>query len=215
MTASFGRTPVPEQISGPGVIAIGRGLDPATVPAIAEALYAGGVRAFELTLNSDRALQAIEALAACFPDGQLLMGAGTVLDRAGADAALAAGARFLVMPHAEPELVAWLAPSGVPVFPGAMTPSEILAVWRAGAAAVKVFPASVLGPAFVREFRGPFRDVPLIPTGGVGAEGAADFVAAGAVAVGLGSWLTGSGQPELISARAAQLTSAVAAARAG
>ncbi len=91
----------------------------------------------------------------------------------------------------------------------------MLAAWRAGAAAIKVFPASVVGPAFVRECRGPFPDIPLVPSGGVTAETAGDFIAAGAVAVGVGSWLVGDAEPAGVTARARQIVGAVAAARAG
>ena len=97
--------------------------------------------------------------------------------------------------------------------PGAFTPTEILAAWRAGAAAVKLFPASAVGPTFVREVRGPLPGIPLIPTGGVTAETAPAFIAAGAVAVGIGSWLTGSGDPAVVEERAAELVAAVASAR--
>ena len=93
----------------------------------------------------------------------------------------------------------------MPVFPGAFSPTEILLGWRAGATAVKLFPASVAGPGFVREFRGPFRDIPLIATGGVTIESAPAFLAAGAAAVGMGSWLTGDGEPEGIADRAGRL----------
>lgn len=207
------RPPIPEAISGPGVIAIGRGLDPSGVVAIGEALLAGGVRAFEVTLNSAAALDALAALAAWFPHGDLLVGAGTVLDVPEAEAAIAAGARFLVMPNTDLGLVAWAAAQSIPAFPGAMTPSEVLAAWRARAAAVKLFPASVVGPSFIREFRGPFRDIPLVPTGGVTAHTAPSFIAAGALAVGLGGWLTASGDPDTVRRRAAQVVAAVAGAR--
>ncbi len=119
------------------------------------------------------------------------------------------------MPHTDPEIVAWAAERGVPAFPGAATPTEVLAGWRAGAAAIKVFPASSLGPSFVRELRGPLPDVPLVPTGGVSAENAGAFIAAGALAVGLGSWLVGDGEAAGVTARARQVVEVVAAARAG
>ena len=104
---------------------------------------------------------------------------------------------------------------GVPTLPGAFTPTEVLAAWRAGAAAVKLFPASVAGPAFVRECHGPFPDVPLVPSGGVTAETAGDFIRAGAVAVGIGSWLVSDTEPTEVTARARQVVQAVTAARAG
>jgi 2-dehydro-3-deoxyphosphogluconate aldolase/(4S)-4-hydroxy-2-oxoglutarate aldolase len=203
------RQAVPEAILDGRVIAIARGLDPSRMVDIAGALIDGGVGAFEVTLNSRSALDAIAAVRAAVPAGRLLVGAGTVLDGASAEAAVGAGAQFLVMPHTDLGLVEWAAGQGLPVFPGAFTPSEILAAWRAGATAVKLFPASAVGPSFVRELRGPLPEIPLIPTGGVTAENAPDFIRAGAVAVGLGSWLTGAGDPAAIRARATQLTEAI------
>jgi 2-dehydro-3-deoxyphosphogluconate aldolase/(4S)-4-hydroxy-2-oxoglutarate aldolase len=208
------RQAVPEAILGGRVVAIARGLDPSRMVEIAGALIDGGVGAFEVTLNSRSANDAIAAVRAAVPAGRLLVGAGTVLDRASAEAAVGAGAQFLVMPHTDLGLVAWAAGRGLPVFPGAFTPSEILAAWRAGATAVKLFPASAVGPSFVRELRGPLPEIPLIPTGGVTAENAPDFIRAGAVAVGLGSWLTGAGDPAAIRARATQLTEAIRGAAA-
>ena len=129
--------------------------------------------------------------------------------------AIDAGATFLVSPHLDPELVAWAAAHAIPALPGCATPTEALAAWRAGAAAVKLFPASVAGPAFVRELRGPFPDIPIVPTGGVTVDSATAFIAAGAVAVGMGGWLLGDGSPAGVRERAARVVSAVAAARGG
>ncbi len=128
--------------------------------------------------------------------------------------AIDAGATFLVMPHLDTEIVSWAAGRGIPVLPGCATPTEVLAGWRAGAAAIKVFPASSLGPSFVRELRGPFPGIPVVPTGGVTLESIPAFIAAGAVAVGLGGWLLGDGQPAAIRERAAAAVAAIAAARA-
>ena len=128
--------------------------------------------------------------------------------------AIDAGATFLVMPHLDTEIVSWAAERGIPVLPGCATPTEVLAGWRAGAAAIKVFPASSLGPAFVRELRGPFPAIPVVPTGGVTLESIPAFIAAGAIAVGLGGWLLGDGRPSAIHERAAAAVAAVAAARA-
>jgi 2-dehydro-3-deoxyphosphogluconate aldolase/(4S)-4-hydroxy-2-oxoglutarate aldolase len=140
----------------------------------------------------------------------LLVGACTVLDVEGATQAVDAGARFIVSPHTDPALIDWAVARGLPVVPGAFSPTEMLTAWRAGATAIKLFPASVAGPAFVREFRGPFRDIPLIATGGVTIESAPAFLAAGTTAVGLGSWLTGDGEPEGIADRAERLIRALA-----
>ena len=206
------RPRIPPEILTGRVIAIGRRLEPGSIVAVAEALVAGGVRAFEVTLDSPDALTAISALVHRYPDGSLLVGAGTVLDVAGATTAVRAGARFLVSPHTDVELIHWAVEQGLPVFPGALTPSEILAAWRAGASAVKLFPASAVGPAYVREMRGPLAAIPLIPTGGVTAENAAAFIAAGALGVGVGSWLIADGSPDLIRQRATQLIRAVQSA---
>jgi 2-dehydro-3-deoxyphosphogluconate aldolase/(4S)-4-hydroxy-2-oxoglutarate aldolase len=210
------RPPVPAGLVAGGVVAIGRRLDAGKVAAIADGLLGGGVRAFELTLNEPEAdaLAAIEIVARHAEGTALSIGAGTVLSIEAAERAVAAGATFIVMPNTDPAIVAWAAERSIPAFPGAFTPTEILAAWRAGAAAVKLFPASVAGPAFIREFRGPFPDIPLVPTGGITLETAPALIRAGALAVGLGSWLTGDGEPAGIAARGARAVAAVAEARA-
>jgi 2-dehydro-3-deoxyphosphogluconate aldolase/(4S)-4-hydroxy-2-oxoglutarate aldolase len=205
------RPPIPAGLLEGGVVAIARNLTAASVRDVADGLLRGGVRAFELTLNAPEAT-ALEALrtAARHADGTALeIGAGTVLTTESAKRALDAGATFLVSPHGDPELIEWAANRGIPFIPGAFTPTEILAAWRAGASAVKLFPASVAGPAFVREFRGPFPHIPLLPTGGVTVDTASDFIRAGAVAVGLGSWLIGDGEQGGIAERASRLARAV------
>jgi len=212
--ATASRLPIPRQIRAVGVIAIGRRLKPAAVVDVAEALARGGVGAFEITLDGEGSLEALRRLTERFAEGsELLIGAGTVLDQEVAHAAVQAGARFLVTPHLDEALIRVAVDAGVPVFPGAFSPTEILRAWRAGATAVKVFPASGVGPAFVRELRGPFPDVELIPTGGVTIESAPAFVAAGAVAVGLGGSLVAGGQPDVIERRAHELVAAIAAVR--
>jgi 2-dehydro-3-deoxyphosphogluconate aldolase / (4S)-4-hydroxy-2-oxoglutarate aldolase len=203
------RPPVPVEIRSGRVIAIGRRLQPGSILPIAEALAEGGVRAFEVTMDSHDAIAAVTALAREYSNGPLLLGAGTVLDIPSGAAAVDAGARFLVTPHIDLELIQWAVEREIPIFPGAFTPTEILAAWRAGASAVKLFPASAVGPKFVRELRGPFADVPLIPTGGVSRESAGAFIAAGALGVGVGSWLTAGKTFALIKERAAQIVKAV------
>jgi 2-dehydro-3-deoxyphosphogluconate aldolase/(4S)-4-hydroxy-2-oxoglutarate aldolase len=210
------RPQIPEGLTSGGVVAIGRRVAPSAVASIAGALVDGGVRAFELTLNDpeDEALRSIEAAARIGPGLGVQVGAGTVLTIEAAGRAVDAGAAFLVMPHLDAELVRWAATRGIPVMPGCATPTEILTAWRAGAAAMKVFPASSLGPSFLRECRGPFPGLPLLPTGGITLDNAASFIAAGAIGVGIGSWLIGDGGPAGIRERAAQIVSVVAAARA-
>lgn len=213
MTDPSSRPAVPTGLLSGGIVAIARRLTAETAPLVGDALVEGGVLAFEITLNEpvDAALRAIESVAR--RSSGLEIGAGTVLSIDAAQHTLDAGATFLVMPHMDPELVAWAAARGVPTLPGAFTPTEVLAAWRAGAAAIKLFPASVAGPAFVRECRGPFPDIPLVPSGGVTVESVGEFIRAGAVAVGVGGWLIGEAEPAGVTARARQLVDAVAEAR--
>ena len=209
------RPAIPDGIVAGGVVAIGRHVPVAVAPAVAAALAEAGVRAFELTLNQPEAeaLRSIEAVARVASDLGLELGAGTVLSIEAAGRAIDAGATFLVMPHLDADLVAWAAGRGIPALPGCATPTEILTAWRAGAAAVKLFPASSAGPGFVRELRGPFPDIPVVPTGGVTLETAPLFIAAGAIAVGMGGWLLGDGATAGVAERARQVVAAVAAAR--
>jgi 2-dehydro-3-deoxyphosphogluconate aldolase / (4S)-4-hydroxy-2-oxoglutarate aldolase len=209
------RPGIPAGITIGGVVAIGRRVTAAAGPGIAAALVHGGVRAFEVTLNEPEAdaLHAIEAVAAMAPDLGLEIGAGTVLSLDAARRAIDAGATFIVMPHLDPAIVEWAALFDIPAFPGCATPTEILAAWRAGASAVKAFPASSLGPGFIRELRGPFPDIPLLPTGGVTLDTAPAFITAGAIGVGMGGWLLGDGDAAGIRERAGQVVGAVAAAR--
>jgi 2-dehydro-3-deoxyphosphogluconate aldolase / (4S)-4-hydroxy-2-oxoglutarate aldolase len=209
------RPPIPEEITRNGVVAIGRGVEPDAVSTIALALLRGGVEALELTLNEpeEQALEALRQVANRFRGSELLLGAGTVLSIDAAQRAIDAGARFLVSPHTDAALVTWAADNDVPVFPGAFTSTEIIAAWRAGATAVKLFPASVAGPAGLREIRGPLPNIPLIPTGGVTAESADPLIRAGAIAVGVGGWLIGDGKPQGVRERATAIVAAVEDAR--
>jgi 2-dehydro-3-deoxyphosphogluconate aldolase / (4S)-4-hydroxy-2-oxoglutarate aldolase len=213
---SDARPPIPAGLVDGGVVAIARNLTEDAVRGVADGLLRGGVRAFELTLNEpeDKALGALRAAARHATGAALEVGAGTVLTRDAAEQAIDAGATFLVSPHVDPDLIGWAAERGIPFLPGAFTPTEILAAWRAGASAVKLFPASVAGHAFVREFRGPFPHIPLLPTGGVTIDSTPDFIRAGAIAVGLGAWLIGDGEPAGIADRASGVVRAVANARA-
>jgi 2-dehydro-3-deoxyphosphogluconate aldolase/(4S)-4-hydroxy-2-oxoglutarate aldolase len=198
------RPAIPSLILDSRAIAIGRRIPAAGALRIGEALVAGGVPAMELTLNEPEAesLAAISALARAADDLGALVGAGTVLSIEAARRAVEAGARFIVSPHCDPDLVTWCAGQGVPCFPGALSPTEILAAWSSGASAVKLFPAGAVGPGYVTQLAGPFPDIPLVPTGGVSAETAGDWIAAGAVAVGMGGWLIGDGEPTGVTARA-------------
>ncbi len=192
MTDHPTRPAIPAGLAAGGVVAIARHIGAAKVVTIADALADGGVRALELTLNDPEAdaLRAIESAAIVAPRLGLEIGAGTVLTIESASRAIDAGATFLVMPHLDTAIVTWAAERGIPAFPGCATPTEVLAGWAAGAAAIKVFPASSLGPSFVRELRGPFPAIPLVPTGGVTLETIPAFVAPGQSRSGsaAGSW---------------------------
>jgi 2-dehydro-3-deoxyphosphogluconate aldolase/(4S)-4-hydroxy-2-oxoglutarate aldolase len=205
------RPSIPGPIREGRVIAVARHIDPDAAPGVGRALVAGGVRAMEVTLNEPQgdALRGIRALARVADDLGALVGAGTVLSVDAASLAVDAGARFIVMPHADPAIVGWCLARGVPCFPGALTPTEILAAWQAGAAAVKLFPAASVGVAYLGLLRGPFPDIPLVPTGGVSADTAGEWVAAGAAAVGMGGWLVGDGEPAGIAARARRVREAI------
>lgn len=205
------RPPIPTIVRDGRAIAIGRHIAAADAARIGEALVSGGVRAIELTLNApeEDALAAIKALADAADDLGALVGAGTVLSIDAAGRAIDAGASFIVMPNCDTDLIAWCAAQGVPCFPGALSPTEILAAWTAGASAVKLFPAAAVGPSYLKQIAGPFPDIPLVPTGGVSADTAGEWIAAGAVAVGMGGWLIGDGVPAEITERARLVTAAV------
>ena len=176
-----------ERIYEHRIVAILRGCDPSHVLPIAEALYAGGIRLLEITLNSPGAFEAIEAAVTDWGD-RMVIGAGTVLEAAEATSAIAAGARFILSPSLDAAVIRRTLDLGAVSIPGAFTPTEILEAWRKGAQIVKVFPASI-GPAWFRDIRGPLPQVPLMATGGVSLSNLKDFDKAGAVAFGIGSSL--------------------------
>jgi 2-dehydro-3-deoxyphosphogluconate aldolase/(4S)-4-hydroxy-2-oxoglutarate aldolase len=153
-----------------------------------EHLFKVGIRLVEITMDSVGAVDVLESLRSRVPSDALL-GAGTVTDVARAEAALAAGATFIVTPNLNLDVIRIVREHGVPIMPGAMTPSEIWNAAAAGADYVKVFPASTLGPGFFREIRGPFAEIPLMATGGVNLENARDFIAFGVDAIGVGGAL--------------------------
>ncbi|HTG48168.1 MAG TPA: bifunctional 4-hydroxy-2-oxoglutarate aldolase/2-dehydro-3-deoxy-phosphogluconate aldolase [Actinomycetota bacterium] len=155
------------------------------------ALADAGVPALEITLDTPGALDAI-ARAAERGD---LVGAGTVLSADQVGAAADAGARFVASPHLVPAVVDAATARGIDAFPGVLTPGELARALEAGARAVKLFPAAAVGPAYVRTLRGPYPDVPIVPTGGIAIADVRGYLAAGATAVGLGSSLVGAVPP--------------------
>lgn len=151
---------------------------------MAQAVAAGGMRLIEITWNSDRAPELIAALRSELP--HCLIGTGTLLTYEHMQSAIAAGAQFLFTPHVDCNLIQLACQQGVPIVPGALSPTEIVMAWQAGASSVKVFPVQAVGGAgYIRNLQGPLGQIPLIPTGGVTIENAKDFLAAGAIAVGL------------------------------
>jgi 2-dehydro-3-deoxyphosphogluconate aldolase / (4S)-4-hydroxy-2-oxoglutarate aldolase len=188
--------PFLEQVAAVPVVAILRAADAGRFLEVGRVLYAAGVRAVEVTLTSSGALEAFARLREELPSDALL-GVGTVRSAGDAERAVGAGATYLIAPDFRPEVVSWAVERGVPVVPGALTPTEIAAAWGAGATAVKVFPVSAVGgPAYLKAVRAPLPEVPLVPTGGVGIDDIGAYLAAGAVAVGIGSPLLGdAGDP--------------------
>lgn len=157
----------------------------------ARAVLDAGLRAVEVALTTPGALTALARVRADRPEA--LLGAGTVLDGAAARAAVEAGARFLVSPSLHPEVIRTGHRYGVPVFPGVSTPTEMVRALEEGADALKLFPASAVGPSWLSDIRAALPQAPVIPTGGVTIDDAPEWIAAGAVACGMGSALTSGG----------------------
>jgi len=168
-----------------GVIAVVRLPESTGLRSLAAALAAGGVSAVEITLTTPGALEAITELAS--HGGGAVVGAGTVLDEKAARNVIAAGARFVVSPTLDRGVVRYCRDQGVPCLPGAFTPTELLEAWRAGAELVKLFPASALGPRYLREVLAPLPFLRVVPSGGVSLENRAEWIRAGAAAVSVGS----------------------------
>jgi len=151
---------------------------------MAQAVAAGGMGLIEVTWNSDRAPDLVARLREILP--HCWVGAGTLLSLQDLQTAIAAGAQFCFTPHVALDLLSYASDRGVPLVPGALSPTEIVTAWQAGAPSVKVFPAQSLGgPSYIRALGGPLGQIALIPTGGVTLENAPQFIAAGAIAVGL------------------------------
>lgn len=190
------------------VLGIVRAGGPDEAVTLARRLLGAGLRCVEVAFTTPRAAEALRTVTAEAPPGAVV-GAGTVLDEADAAAAVAAGARFLVAPDLDEGVVRAAHHLGVPVMPGTGTVTEMRRALRLGADAVKLFPASHLGPGWLRDVRAALPGLPVLPTGGVTAETLPEWIAAGAVACGLGSWLTSAGD----AVAAERVAQALAAAR--
>jgi 2-dehydro-3-deoxyphosphogluconate aldolase/(4S)-4-hydroxy-2-oxoglutarate aldolase len=155
---------------------------------MALAVAAGGIQLIEITWNSDRPTELIQQLRVELPN--CTIGTGTLLTLDQLKEAIAAGAQFLFTPHIDPVAIQTAVDRGIPIIPGALSPTEIVTAWQAGASCVKVFPVSSVGGAsYIKSLQGPLGNIPLIPTGGVTLENAKEFIAAGAIAVGLSGQL--------------------------
>jgi len=200
-----------------GVIAVLRTDSPGQLVSTASALAEGGIVSVEVTMTTPGALDVVREAVRELKGGAII-GVGSVLDAQTARAAILAGAEFVVSPILDPDMILLVNRYGKVSIPGAFTPTEILEAWEAGADAVKIFPASVGGPDYLKAIKGPLPQVKLVPTGGVTLENAGEFIKAGAEMIAAGGNLAppkeiNAGQFTAITDRARKFVEAVAAAR--
>lgn len=186
-----------QQIESTGVVAIIRASGSEELIDVVNALREGGLTCIEVTMTTPNALEVI-ARARRQVGETAAIGVGTVLDPETARAAIMAGAQFVVAPILDLQTIETCRRYSVPVIPGAFTPTEIVRAWQAGADFVKVFPTSSVGAKYIRDIRGPLPQIKLIPTGGIDLQNAAEFIKAGATALGTGSSLV---SPDLVKRR--------------
>jgi len=212
------KSEVLKQIKDTGVIPVVRATTADEAMRAIDAIREGGISVLEITMTVPGAVGVIEQVVARFGN-DALVGAGTVLDAETAKACIAAGAQFIVSPALNMETIAYCREQDVAVMPGALTPTEVVQAWNAGADLVKVFPARALGGAsYLKALKAPLPHIELVPTGGVSLMTAADFISAGAAALGVGTDLVDikairEGQAELITERAKQFVEIVRQAR--
>ncbi len=168
------------------IIAIVRGVDKGKILGVAEALLQAGIKMLEVTCNTTGAAEMIELLADKM-EGEMAIGAGTVITKDLCKEMLEAGARYIIAPDVNPDVIEYCVKRDVAVLPGAATATEILTAKRLGAMVVKIFPAGVLGAEYIRQMRGPIDDVEFVAVGGVKPENIADFMNAGCIAIGIGA----------------------------
>ena len=181
-----------QKIEDLGILAVIRGPSQELTLKMVESLVKGGVTGIEITFTTPDALKVVEALDKKF-GGEIVLGMGTLTKVEQAKNAKDAGAAFLVSPHTEEELAKAMTKTGLPVMMGALSPSEVMKAWSLGSDVVKIFPGSLGGPGFMKSLKGPFPEIPMMPTGGVSEENLADWFRAGAFAVGAGSNLCPKG----------------------
>jgi len=212
------KSAVLDQLTAEGLVPVIRADSVDTALRVVEALVEGGIRTLEITMTVPDAMTAIRSVAERFGHS-VLLGAGTVTSRELADGALDAGAEFLVTPCLVPDVIAVAKARGVAILPGAITPTEVFTAWSLGGDIIKIFPASHMGGAsYLKALKGPFPQIPLCPTGGVNLKTIAEFVKAGAVAVGVGGELVSkaaidAGDYAQITALAKEFVAAFQAAR--
>lgn len=212
------REQILQQIKKVGLVPVLRAPSAEIAVAAAEAIEKGGVPVVEVTMTVPNAIDVIREMVKS-SEGRVLVGAGTVLDPETARACMLVGAQFVVSPSLNVKTIEVCRRYGVPVIPGALTPTEVVTAWEAGADVVKVFPCSALGGAkYLAALKGPLPQIDLIPTGGVSLASAADFLAAGAFALGVGGDLVDpkaieDGKPEVITENAKKYLAIVAQAR--
>ncbi|WP_282699794.1 bifunctional 4-hydroxy-2-oxoglutarate aldolase/2-dehydro-3-deoxy-phosphogluconate aldolase [Streptomyces sp. CC219B] len=211
------RTAPSEALLRTGVVAVLRADSPDHLLPAAGALVEAGLVCLELTLTTPGALEALERMRSEFGEAADI-GVGSVRSAVEARRSVDAGAAFLVSPAVAAEVVEEGVGAGVPVYPGGFTPTELAAVWDAGATAVKLFPASTPGPAYLKAFADPYPEVRVMPTGGIGLDDVGPWIRAGALAVGLGGALSGDalygGDLAALAQRARRALDAAAGARA-
>jgi 2-dehydro-3-deoxyphosphogluconate aldolase / (4S)-4-hydroxy-2-oxoglutarate aldolase len=212
------KSEVVRQIRETGVIPVVRANSAAEAMRAIDAIREGGIAILEITMTVPSAVNVIEEVSARY-GSEALVGAGTVLDPETAKACISAGARFVVSPSLDLETIAFCRAQEVVVMPGALTPTEVVRAWTAGADFVKVFPAGAVGGAsYIKALKAPLPQIELVPTGGVSLKTVADFIRAGAAAVGVGGDLVDvkairEGQASLITERAKQFVEIVRQAR--
>jgi 2-dehydro-3-deoxyphosphogluconate aldolase/(4S)-4-hydroxy-2-oxoglutarate aldolase len=215
MTSVPDRLAVTPQLAESGVVAILRGSSDRHLAGVSRTLGEAGVTCLELTLTTPGAIDALARVRGEL-GGEVALGMGSVIDAEQAAACLDAGADFLVSPGVCAEVAAYAAVHRVACYPGALTPTELLDAWRLGAPAVKLFPAASGGVRYLKDVRAPLPQIPLVPTGGVALDQIADYIAAGAIAVGLGGPLVGDAlDGGSLSALAERARTALAAVHAG
>lgn len=208
--------PVTASVARAGLVAILRAPGAEHFAAASAVLVDAGITVIEVTLTSAGALESLASLVRELP-GHVVVGAGTVLTGEQARACVEAGARFLVSPVSVPQVTDYALAAGVPAYPGALTPTEVFTASRGGAGVVKLFPASAVGPRYLRDLHGPLPDVRIIPTGGIALADIASWLTAGALAVGVGGPLLGDavvgGDRSALADRARRAVEAVRTAR--